>query len=577
MVHLNKFFICVIVILCHQFVSGQMINLTNNWKISFDDNPAYASNTFDDTKWQAADAGKPWEEAAKNSFDGIGWYRKTITLSKKLLAQAQKTGFLFLELGRIDDADETFFNGIKIGSTGKFPPEKVSAYSVNRAYKIPVNLIKKDMPNVIAVRVGDWGGNGGMYDGKFTIMPFGWMQQLEAIVKNRNSSNAFSLDEAADVSIAYKNESKENAVAIVKCTLKTFTDSIVTILEKPIKIKVTNSETVNFSFKKLKVGFYKTSFELKSKQGNTMVSKYAFAVAPELAKVADDKPADFDEFWKNAKEELAAVAPDFKLIPKPGILDDSKYDVFLLEMKSLGNALIRGWYIIPKGKKNLPAFLSVPGHSASMEPYGGSGDVALLNLNIRGHGNSKDDVNPGFPGYLLSGIESNKNYIYRGAYMDCVRAIDFLCSRPEVDTSKIAVSGGSQGGALSFAAAALDGRVKMIAPAIPFLSDFRNYFKIATWPGNEFKEYAVKNNKSMEDIFNVLRYFDIKNLATKITCPVYMGVGLYDDTCPPATNFAAYNNVNCTDKEYILYPTSGHTIPNEHYTKMFEWLKKKIK
>jgi cephalosporin-C deacetylase len=572
----KKIFLIAIILIVSKISFCQTIDITEKWKFNFDDKPEYATTKFNDTKWQTINAGISWEAATKNNFDGIAWYRKMIVLKGSMKAASKETGYLLLEIGKIDDADETFFNGIKIGSMGEFPPAKISGYGKDRIYKIPYNLIQWNKPNLIAVRVSDWGGGGGLYEGNYTVMPFGWKQQIEASIKNGVTTNAFAINKPVDVSVTYKNNGKKSSDGIVKCILKTYSDSLITFNEKKINIKSNFSETINFSFNNLKVGFYKFYFELTNTEGNKLISKYGFAVAPEQAKVADDKPADFDTFWNTAKQELKTVAPNFKIIPKLGILDDTKFDVSLVEMQSLGNVLIRGWYVTPKGKKNIPAVLHVQGYATIMEPYGGSDDFAQFFLNIRGHGNSQDNINPGFPGYLLSGIESKEKYIYRGAYMDCLRAVDFLCTRTEIDTTRIAVQGGSQGGALSFATAALDNRIKCMAPDVPFLSDFRNYFNIAGWPGNEFKDYAKKNNKSMEDIFEVLRYFDIKNLATKINCPVFMGVGLFDDTCPPAINFAAYNNVNSTDKQFILYPTAGHAMPNEQYDKTYEWLKNKL-
>ena len=84
-----------------------------------------------------------------------------------------------------------------------------------------------------------------------------------------------------------------------------------------------------------------------------------------------------------------------------------------------------------------------------------------------------------------------------------------------MDTSKIAVEGHSQGGGLSIALAALDAnRVKVIAPDQPFLSDFKNYFKIAVWPANEFVEFAKTNfNGAMDSVYKTLSYIDAKNMA----------------------------------------------------------------
>jgi len=131
--------------------------------------------------------------------------------------------------------------------------------------------------------------------------------------------------------------------------------------------------------------------------------------------------------------------------------------------------------------------MQVQGYSSTIIPeYVDYGDDLIgFDLNIRGHGNSKDDINPGFPGYLQYFLNDKELYIYRGAYMDCVRGIDFLFSRHEVDTTRVAVEGASQGGALTFATAALNNsRIKACAPQVPFLSDFEDYFQVATWPAN---------------------------------------------------------------------------------------------
>jgi cephalosporin-C deacetylase-like acetyl esterase len=122
--------------------------------------------------------------------------------------------------------------------------------------------------------------------------------------------------------------------------------------------------------------------------------------------------------------------------------------------------------------------------------------------------------------------------------MDCIRAVDFLFSREEVDKTRVAVEGGSQGGALSFATAALDNqRISLCVPAVPFLSDFRDYVRLAGWPTGELMQYmASRPDLAEEDVFRTLSYIDIKNLAPWIKSPVLMSVGLRDVTCPPHIN-----------------------------------------
>jgi cephalosporin-C deacetylase-like acetyl esterase len=306
--------------------------------------------------------------------------------------------------------------------------------------------------------------------------------------------------------------------------------------------------------------------------------KFNFGYQPEkIVSPADPQP-DFAEFWQRAKAELKTVDPQYKMIRIDSLCTD-KHDIYLIEMRSLGNVLIRGWYQVPVKPGRYPAILQVQGYGSTIIPsyvnYGE--DIIGFGLNIRGHGNSKDDVNPGFPGYLLYHLEDKEKYIYRGAYMDCVRAVDFLCSRPEVDVSRIAVEGASQGGALTFATAALNNdRIAVCAPQVPFLSDFRDYFRVAAWPANEFKNYVETEKKlTWDQVYYTLSYFDIKNLAPMIRAPLLMGVGLMDDVCPPHINFAAYNNVTC-EKKYIVYPQAGHGLPQDFYYAKMEWIKDKF-
>lgn len=77
---------------------------------------------------------------------------------------------IYLMLGRIDDVDVVYLNGKEIGSGGKFPPDYETAYDRIRKYTIPADYLKEDDENVIAVRVYDGQGLGGIYEGPIGIM-----------------------------------------------------------------------------------------------------------------------------------------------------------------------------------------------------------------------------------------------------------------------------------------------------------------------------------------------------------------------------------------------------------------------
>ncbi|HEX5416861.1 MAG TPA: acetylxylan esterase, partial [Chloroflexota bacterium] len=171
--------------------------------------------------------------------------------------------------------------------------------------------------------------------------------------------------------------------------------------------------------------------------------------------------------------------------------------------------------------------------------------------------------------WMTKGIHSPETYYYRGVYVDCIRALDFAVSRPEVDPLRIGVTGGSQGGAISLAVAALDPRPILSMPEIPFLCHYRRALEVTDRdPYQEIALYCNRYPDREEQVFQTLSYFDNMNLAEKIRCPVLMSVGLQDLITPPSTIFAAYNRIT-TEKEIRVYPYGGHeTYPTHHVHKL---------
>lgn len=131
-------------------------NLQGYWKFILGDNMKFAKPGYDDTDWEKIYVPDSWQDEGFRNYNGYAWYRKTVEIDY------QSDDILYLELGRIDDVDEVYLNGHLIGSTGSFPPDYFSAYNYHRRYLIPVEHINKNGKNVIAVRVYDEGGEGGI-------------------------------------------------------------------------------------------------------------------------------------------------------------------------------------------------------------------------------------------------------------------------------------------------------------------------------------------------------------------------------------------------------------------------------
>lgn len=129
------------------------------------DNLQWSKPEFDDAGWDEIETSSPWEDQSFPGYNGYTWYRKTISISPD-----KRRGTLVLALGRIDDVDEVYFNGIKIGSTGGFPPNYRTAYHLWRKYVVPVSIINFSGNNVIAVRVFDGELAGGMIEGRIGLI-----------------------------------------------------------------------------------------------------------------------------------------------------------------------------------------------------------------------------------------------------------------------------------------------------------------------------------------------------------------------------------------------------------------------
>lgn len=296
-------------------------------------------------------------------------------------------------------------------------------------------------------------------------------------------------------------------------------------------------------------------------------------------KPALTKQPDFDEFWDKSLKKLAEVPLKYELTPYNYPVKGVK--VYRVSYLGFENANIEGWLAIPEGEGLKPGLLLYHGYNWACE--GLTYEVVnwalhgyvTMNMLVRGQqGNSVDNVisSTGFvPGWMCKGILNPEEYYYRAVYMDAVRAVEVLASIPEVDKSRIGVTGGSQGGGLSLAVAAFSDIVKVAVADYPFLANFERAIDITPQgPYPEIVQYLRRNAKPEIEAqaLKTLSYFDIMNLAPRIKCRTWISVGLVDEITPPSTIFAVYNNLNCP-KEIAIYKYFGHeTIPVAIETKL---------
>jgi cephalosporin-C deacetylase len=310
------------------------------------------------------------------------------------------------------------------------------------------------------------------------------------------------------------------------------------------------------------------------------------AYAPESIQPTTTMPADFEAFWQAGKAELAKIPIEPVLTLLPERCTD-KVDVYHVRMNNI-RGYVYGILCKPKSPGKYPALLNVPG--AGIRPYYGDVERAargIITLQIGIHGipvNLSQEVYDalgrgalsGWPqGYPMSNLDDREQYYFRRVYLGCARAADFLASLPEFDGENLAVTGGSQGGALSIVTAGLDARVKYLAAVYPALSDLTGYLhdRAGGWPHMFKKGYSdwTISEKKIE----TSRYFDVANFARLVKVPGFYTWGYNDNVCPPTSMHAAYNVIP-GPKELALYKDAQHWTYPEQRQMVDEWLLMKL-
>ena len=322
------------------------------------------------------------------------------------------------------------------------------------------------------------------------------------------------------------------------------------ILSTDIEIAADN--TVSVPLGALAPGFY----EVRIRDS----VRFNIGVRPDAVVSVPDALPDFDDFWAQTLAELAAVPlePEFTEIPE---FSNEKRTCYEVRYASWGGAVSGGIVSIPVAEGKYPVCLQYMGYGAPVYYFdpNASADCIEFAVSMRDQGIFKGNQDR----WIDRGLSSRETFYYRGAFCDVKRAVDFAASLDKADPERMVAMGESQGGAFTFIAAALDDRIKAAAPAVPFLGDYPDYAKIVWWPVHEVFETADAEGIDRDDLFRMLSYFDVKNFAGRVECPVFMSFGLQDPTCPPHTNFAIYNNLKTQDKRFFCVPTCGHAMWQE--------------
>jgi len=302
------------------------------------------------------------------------------------------------------------------------------------------------------------------------------------------------------------------------------------------------------------------------------------AYDPEKIVPTTTTPTDFKQFWENAIAENKKIPlePIMTLLPAKCTEKLNVYEINFQNYKF--GMRVYGILCVPKAPGKYPAILEVPG--AGVRPYKGDFYLAekgaiTLQIGIHGIPVTLDSIvyanlkYGALDGYPTSNMDSRDSYYYKHVYLGCVRAIDFIATMPEYDGQTLAVSGGSQGGALAIITAALDCRVKSLSCFFPALCDLTGYInnRAGGWPG--------LNSNFPKQKFETSKYFDTVNFAKLLNIPGFYSFGFNDETCPPTSMYSAYNSITTT-KSLLIEKEQGHSGVQEQWAKSNEFLLKQL-
>lgn len=279
--------------------------------------------------------------------------------------------------------------------------------------------------------------------------------------------------------------------------------------------------------------------------------------------------ADLGVFWEKALN-------DYKHKP----LEDSRAEVetvfqgmnvYKVNYKGFDDTPIHGQLLVPNLGKDgpypcvviYPGYTNGKGEPEDYAPWLLMG-IAVFAIDVRGQGGETGNKLGGTygmsKGWITEGILDKENSYYMAITIDAYKAIDWVAEQSEIDSSRIAVVGASQGGGLALITAALHEQVSLVVADIPNMCHMDYGMLHGVGSLSEVAEFCRRHPEHLEQVLENLSYFDMMNLADRLDVPVMMSVGLKDMVCMPEQIFPVYDLLGSSEKRLEVYPFTAHAV-----------------
>jgi len=282
-------------------------------------------------------------------------------------------------------------------------------------------------------------------------------------------------------------------------------------------------------------------------------------------------PADIDAYWDEGIAEMEVLGTDCELIPVMSLPEAECYDLYFT---GVGGAKIHAIFVRPKHiEMPLPAVVKFHGYTGDCGSFFSllswvSAGMCAAALDCRGQGGKSEDsgrvVGNTHKGHIIRGLDEPdpRKLYFRNVFLDTAQLARIVMAMDCVDETKVGAYGGSQGGGLTLACAALTPTLNRAASQYPFLTDYRRVWDmdLDLDAYEELRDYFRHFDPLHEreaEVFTKLGYIDVHNMAHRIKARVRMYTGLLDNICPPSSQFAAYNHI-VSEKDVKIYPDFGH-------------------
>jgi cephalosporin-C deacetylase len=304
------------------------------------------------------------------------------------------------------------------------------------------------------------------------------------------------------------------------------------------------------------------------------------------------EPADFDDFWSRTIDE--ARSHPLALTVEPVDSGLKLVDVYDVSFAGFGGQPIKAWLSRPAGStEQLPVVVEYQGYGGGRglpheRVFWALAGYAHLFMDTRGQGSTwgggghtpdLSGTGPQTPGVMTRGILDPHDHYYRRLFTDAVRAVDAARALPDVDPSRVAVCGGSQGGGITLAVAGLVPDLVAAMPDVPFLCHFRRATEITgADPYGEVVRYLAVHRDHVDAAFRTLSYLDGVSFARRARADALFSVALMDPICPPSTVYAAFNRYGeqadgAARAEIVEYPFNEHEGGQSHQqVRQLRWL-----